>query len=55
MQKKKTVAKTEEKAYEVSSRSSAAVSLRRSGYPAPGASGLLGGEINIGPVSSARP
>ena len=40
------MSKTEEKSYEVSSRSSAAVSLRRSGYPAPGASGLLGGELS---------
>ncbi len=37
--------KSEANAYEVSSRSSAAVSLRRSGYSAPGALGLLVGEL----------
>jgi len=39
------MSKTEAKAYEVSSRSSAAVSLRRSGYDAPGETGLLVGEL----------
>jgi exo-beta-1,3-glucanase (GH17 family) len=40
------VSKTNENAYEVSSRSSAAVSLRRSGYPLPGSAGLLGTDLS---------
>ena len=40
------MSKTDQTAYEVSSRSSAAVSLRRSGYPAPGGSKLITGELD---------
>ena len=40
------MSKTNEDAYEVSSRSSAAVSLRRSGYPLPGSAGLLGTDLS---------
>jgi exo-beta-1,3-glucanase (GH17 family) len=39
------VSKSENNSYEVSSRSSAAVSLRRSGYSSPGSLGLLAGEL----------
>ncbi len=46
------MSKSETNAYEVSSRSSAAVSLRRSGYSAPRALGLLAGEL--GEMSDAE-
>jgi hypothetical protein len=40
------VSKTNENAFDVSSRSSAAVSLRRSGYPVPGSVALLGTDFS---------